>query len=98
MNILTEKQLANLNTPRLLEIKRKLNQIIGTRKYHLEEDIERGTVSEADLQFLCAHEAFYTLVKEQLSHREHIEPKQKVKHNHDKRARRDARSKKHQYE
>lgn len=98
MNILTEKQLVNLSTPRLLEIKRKLNQIIGTRKYHLEEDMERGVVSDADYEFLREHEEFYIRVKEQLSHREHIEDKPKVKHNHDKRARRDAQCKKRQYE
>lgn len=98
MNILTEKQLVNLSTERLLEVKRKLNKIIGTRKFHLEQDNEAGVSTDADRQFLREHEEFHTLVKEQLSHREHIEPKQKVKHDHDKRARRDARNKKHQYE
>lgn len=94
MNILTEKQLVNLSTQRLLEIKRKLNKIVGVRRH----EAEKGNASEADYKFLREHEDFYALVKEQLSHREHIEDTPKVKHNHDKRARRDARSKKQQYE
>lgn len=96
MQILKDKQLVNLDTKRLLEIKRKLNQIIGTRKYHLEEDMELGVVSDADYEFLREHEEFYGRVKEQLSHREHIEAKPKAKN--DKRARRDIRNKKHNYE
>lgn len=98
MNILTEKQLANLSTPRLLEVKRKLNKIIGARTFRLEEDNEAGVATEADRQFLREHQEFYASVKEQLSHREHIEPKTKVKSNHDKRSRRDGIDKKRQYE
>lgn len=96
MQILTDKQLVNLNTPRLLEVKRKLNTIVGTRKHRLEEDMKRGEVSEADYELLREYEEFYGRVKDQLSHREHIEPKSKTKT--DKRSRRDARNKKHQYE
>lgn len=97
MNILNAKQLANLTTPRLLEIKRKLNKIIGTRKFHITEDRERGICTDADSKFLREHEEFYATVKEMLSQREHIEPKVKAKSDHDKRSRRDGISKKRQY-
>lgn len=94
MQILTEKQLVNLSTQRLMEIKKKLNKIVGVRRH----EAEAGRATEADYQFLREHEDFYVLVKEQLSHREHVEDTPKVKHNHDKRARRDAVSKKRQYD
>lgn len=82
MQFLTEKQLANLSTQRLLEIKKKLNKIIGTRNFHLEDDMERGIATESDYEFLREHEEYHSKVKEVLAHREHIEPKtKKVKFN-----------------
>lgn len=77
MQFLTEKQLANLSTQRLLEIKKSLNKIIGTRKARLAEENEAGTASTSDYHVLREYENYHSEVKEVLSHREHIEPKVK---------------------
>lgn len=71
---LTEKQLRNMDTKRLNEVRKILTQSLG----RLGHEVEVGRISDADAQRYRDVRDQHALVKEILSEREHIE-KKKVK-------------------
>ncbi|AIA64994.1 hypothetical protein AVV44_gp244 [Cronobacter phage S13] len=71
---LTEKQLRNMDTKRLNEVRKVLTQAVGKLGFV----VESGNSSEADAKRYREVRDQHALVKEILSEREHIE-KKKVK-------------------
>lgn len=71
---LTEKQLRNMNTQRLNEIRKKLTTIVAKFK----SKIDIGICTEAEFSLYRKNAEQFELVKELLSEREHLETK-KVK-------------------
>lgn len=83
---LTEKQLRNMSTQRLNEIRKKL--IPPVSKFNV--DAKAGNVTESDYIFLSKLEERYHLVKELLDDRENLETsknKKKTPRREDKRDR-----------
>lgn len=77
---LTEKQLRNMDTKRLNEIRKRFTKTIATRKVH---DIDEG-----DKKQTLAYQKHYELLKEILSEREHLEnPRVKTPRRENKRDR-----------
>lgn len=96
MQILEDKQLNNLSTERLLEIKKKLNKVVGRRRHDVESQ-EVVTTSE-DFQIYHKYVDYAVRVKDILSERENIDhTKRGPKHNHDKRQRREGANRKRSY-
>lgn len=89
MNILENSKLVNLSTERLIELKKKLNKVVGRRRHDVEA-IDVITTPE-DYQLYHLYVDFAIRVKDILNEHEHIDPKKHgEKHGHDKRGRRNA--------
>lgn len=75
---LTEKQLRNMDTKRLIEVRKVLNKAISKLTQEIENSNEAGECHKADVIRMRVVRTQHTLIKEILSEREHIETK-KVK-------------------
>lgn len=95
MQILEDAKLVGLSTERLLSIKKELHKVVGRRRHDV--DSIHIETSKEDYDLYHKYADFLLRVKDILDTREHIEPKHKMKHDHDKRARRSGRDNKRNY-